>query len=836
MMLTQDKLLSINSKISDLQKISRGLESSISDFVKENIDIDLNLKYEELDKEYSELLINYSALKEESLKKDSEIRDLKNLIMDISRESKEKIYHAEKNIFMDKIEFSSNSFEAKFQNLKNKLLNKIKKMELSIVEDSEDKYSDIFYKIQNLKAEIEEYNLMILKKEQEFKEGLTKEVEELYDNIQREENTKENLEKRVKESRTELIFGLNWLNKIGIILVIFGVVSAFRYSYSTWFNDYAKGIVFFLSGIVFLSGGEYFDIKKKIVFSRGLTGGGIGILYASTFFSYFLLKIMSFPLAIALSVLITATSIYLTTRYSSKTIGVISLIGGYLPVISYIYYFNNPTSFIYLSFYVALLNILLLGISVKNNWKILNTISYILHIPFMGYLYYEMNDSLYTLFYVNLIFVLYLGVILIYPLKYKKHLNKNDTQLLILNTFVSFILSYFILKALSYAEILGIIPIVYGLVYFVITKYINDKFPEYKKESLIGFALVLSFSILIIPIQFGLKWLTLGWLIQGGSLVYVGLVKKEKDIFKGGSLIFFLGQVYYFLYDFHKNLDFQWFSFIIATLVICLSVIYYYVVKSKYKFYKVWEFMFLNTYKNIIMIVLGFYLVYITEFIRVNTSFKHYDRNISDLMLILLIYIYAYVLKERKELQSSFTKIYSNVLILLGVGGTFVLNTKSFPLVEGLNIKIPYLIVLFLYNVVCILLAKRYVRKISYKHFGSIEFYPIIVNVIVLSYAVSYLTVQLNMVITNFYFNLVIVIIAVINLLIGFKYRYRYLRYTALAMILFVMTKTFFLDIQYISHGIKIIAFFVYGGILIAISYLYQHLSERFQVKFEGEN
>ena len=65
--------------------------------------------------------------------------------MDISRESKEKIYHAEKNIFMDKIEFSSNSFEAKFQNLKNKLLNKIKKMELSIVEDSEDKYSDIFY-------------------------------------------------------------------------------------------------------------------------------------------------------------------------------------------------------------------------------------------------------------------------------------------------------------------------------------------------------------------------------------------------------------------------------------------------------------------------------------------------------------------------------------------------------------------------------------------------------------------------------------------------------------------------------------------------------------------
>ena len=286
-MLTKDKLLSINSKISDLQKISRGLESSISDFVKENIDIDLNLKYEELDKEYSELLINYSALKEESLKKESEIRDLKNLIMDISRESKEKIYHAEKNIFMDKIEFSSNSFEAKFQNLKNKLLNKIKKMELSIVEDSEDKYSDIFYKIQNLKAEIEEYNLMILKKEQEFKEGLTKEVEELYDNIQREENTKENLEKRVKESRTELIFGLNWLNKIGIILVIFGVVSAFRYSYSTWFNDYAKGIVFFLSGIVFLSGGEYFDIKKKIVFSRGLTGGGIGILYASTFFPIF---------------------------------------------------------------------------------------------------------------------------------------------------------------------------------------------------------------------------------------------------------------------------------------------------------------------------------------------------------------------------------------------------------------------------------------------------------------------------------------------------------------------------------------------------------------------
>lgn len=81
--------------------------------------------------------------------------------------------------------------------------------------------------------------------------------------------------------------GLNWINRLGILLLILAVGAGFRYSYSTWFNDYMKGSAFFLLGAIMLGGGEWLFRKGRGAFALGLIGGGVSVLYGSVFYSYF---------------------------------------------------------------------------------------------------------------------------------------------------------------------------------------------------------------------------------------------------------------------------------------------------------------------------------------------------------------------------------------------------------------------------------------------------------------------------------------------------------------------------------------------------------------------
>ena len=91
--------------------------------------------------------------------------------------------------------------------------------------------------------------------------------------------SEEVIKKRVGQNALEMKIGLSWINKIGIILILIGVGVFIYWSYDK-INDYVKGSFVFLLGTAFLILGEYFFRKKKEVFSQGLLGGGISILFA----------------------------------------------------------------------------------------------------------------------------------------------------------------------------------------------------------------------------------------------------------------------------------------------------------------------------------------------------------------------------------------------------------------------------------------------------------------------------------------------------------------------------------------------------------------------------
>lgn len=87
------------------------------------------------------------------------------------------------------------------------------------------------------------------------------------------------LQKRIKNNNIEIKIGLSWINKIGILLILIGTATFLQYSYVNWFGPYMRGMFAFLLGGLFLVIGEVFNKKERDVFAKGLTGGGIAILY-----------------------------------------------------------------------------------------------------------------------------------------------------------------------------------------------------------------------------------------------------------------------------------------------------------------------------------------------------------------------------------------------------------------------------------------------------------------------------------------------------------------------------------------------------------------------------
>lgn len=136
----------------------------------------------------------------------------------------------------------------------------------------------------------EEIRDRIMEQRRRFQEAERKLLHQTASEFQQfgeEEISEETMQKRMKQNQFEMKLGLNWINKLGILLIILGVGAAFKYSYSNWFTGNMKGVAFFLLGALMLGGGEWLYRKQKQTFALGILGGGISVLYGSIFTATF---------------------------------------------------------------------------------------------------------------------------------------------------------------------------------------------------------------------------------------------------------------------------------------------------------------------------------------------------------------------------------------------------------------------------------------------------------------------------------------------------------------------------------------------------------------------
>ena len=673
---------------------------------------------------------------------------------------------------------------------------------------------------------------------------LNQEEQAQLDRMKNEAVPEQVLQKRIKQNNFERFVGLNLINKLGILLIVIGAIVAAQYTYFR-LGDAFRGLMLFALGGVMLAVGEIMNRKKANVFSLGVTSGGIAVLYIALATSYFGLKIIGMYPALILCVLITAGAFLLSTRYNAKVVLAFALVGGYLPI------FAADGVMIYgLMVYLVLLNLLALLVSFKKKWTVTTFIGLGLNIPASFYMVWMifgdfirqpgLISRLLGILYVLFAFLSYTIIPIISSIREQKRLRPSDIVLLSLNTIFSSLIMYAAFNLYNFESLNGLLAIIFAAVYILLARIIERKTPEGKHSSILFYITGFSFVTLIVPLQFDVVWISLGWLVEGVLLTMFGIVKDDRRFKIPGYIICGLCLEWFALYDIRSGHLFAY-KYLAITLGSLLIL-------GAHWYKKRLDTPFARIFKVIVVANLWVYSMYVinVELYKLVRHFTFVDpRYMCGAISIMCGYIIGFAAMRIRRLadigiRATAWMIYGiNTLMLLflnAVTGPFVVpimraSAMDITLGTGLLLIVSLFAVFIVYD-----LMKGIAKEAS---LGA-QWIAITVSGFLVVLLTQALIAQYNMAFSSAVISVIYMIAALLWIIFGFVKRYAALRRVGLALSIVSVLKLFLIDLRGLTQGRQIITYFALGITLLGISFVYQYFNKRLDVKInvttEGQN
>lgn len=167
----------------------------------------------------------------------------------------------------------------------------------------------------------------------------------------------------------ETWMGLTWINRIGVITLVFGVAFFFRYAVDNhWIGETGRVILGVIAGLATVVAGGVVRRRGHTIFGQGVCGLGISILYLSFYASFGFYHLLPQPAAFVLMVMVTAMSGALALRYNAAAIAALGMLGGYVTPILLSTGHDAPWPFFS---YVLLIDVGALVIARQRRWPIL---------------------------------------------------------------------------------------------------------------------------------------------------------------------------------------------------------------------------------------------------------------------------------------------------------------------------------------------------------------------------------------------------------------------------------------------------------------------------------
>ena len=171
----------------------------------------------------------------------------------------------------------------------------------------------------------------------------------------------------------EQTLGANWLNKIGIAILVIGLAFFLAYKLQTW-GPGGKVLCGFAVSLALLGGGVWLERKPTYrIFARGGIGGGWALAYFTTFAMYHLQAariVDSLPVDLVLMMLVAAGMVGHSLRYKSQTVTALAFMLGFATLLTS--HVEEPTQTVVFSLAAsAILAIALVVVTTIRHWAVL---------------------------------------------------------------------------------------------------------------------------------------------------------------------------------------------------------------------------------------------------------------------------------------------------------------------------------------------------------------------------------------------------------------------------------------------------------------------------------
>jgi len=350
---------------------------------------------------------------------------------------------------------------------------------------------------------------------------------------------------------TSFFTGGNLAVKVGVIVLFFGVSFLLKYAVEhQLLSVEARLSGAALLGIVLIAVGWRLRDSRR-AYALIVQGGGVGILYLTTFAALRLYSLIPAEMAFFVLVALAVLSAVLAVLQDSPAMAVLGVSGGFLaPVLTS----TGSGNYIVLFSYYAILNASIMAIAWFRAWRVLNLAGFLFTFVIgavWGMNNYRPENFSTTEPFLVLFFLMYVLVAALFALRQPVELKGYLDGTLVFGTpLVSFALQAVMVTRFEHGMAYSALAL--GVFYIAVAWALFVRGGPYMRvltEAFLAFGVV--FASLAIPLAFDGRWTASAWALEGAAILWAGVRQKRRlarafgMLLQAGAGIAFSGDVHH---------------------------------------------------------------------------------------------------------------------------------------------------------------------------------------------------------------------------------------------------------------------------------------------------
>jgi len=335
----------------------------------------------------------------------------------------------------------------------------------------------------------------------------------------------------------ESMIGRRWIGWVAVSLILFATAFFLKYAFDNrWIGEVGRVAIGISAGVLMTALGFRYFKRGWRIFSQILTGGGVVLLYLSSYAAFGYYHLVPQKVAFVFMAILIAQAAGLALLYQAPAIAIMALVGGFLtPLLLH----SNRDQYVSLFGYIIALD--LGALALLKHWRGLRTIAF-LGSHFLFWLWYDEHYHYEKLgavlaFQITLFLIFFAAHLAARLLRRLHSTTLEDIWLLGANPFIFFTTVYHLLNP-WYHDWMGAFAILMALIYGGAAKLLLDRASAKRLESLSLIGVALMFVTIAIPIQLRSNWITIAWSIEALAIMWIGTETRSVRLRASASVLF----------------------------------------------------------------------------------------------------------------------------------------------------------------------------------------------------------------------------------------------------------------------------------------------------------